>query len=66
MGEFGHERLAKLRATAAAVLGQIEHQLTHRVEVRALDHLPSTFLRDNESHADEDREVAGKGALAKA
>ena len=58
MGEFGHERLAKLCAALAAVLGEKQHQVAQDLDVRALDHLPSPLFRQDEASADEDREMA--------
>jgi hypothetical protein len=57
MGEFGHERLAKLCAALTTILGEEQHQVAQDLDVRALDHLPPPLFRQDETSADEDREV---------
>ena len=66
MGEFGHERLAKLCAALTTILGDKEHQVAQDLDVRALDHLPPPLLRYDETSAHEDREMTREGALGEA
>lgn len=62
-GKLSDKRFAQLRASAAAVLRQEQHQIAQGLDVRALDHLPTPLFRNDKVGGDEGGEVAGKRAL---
>lgn len=62
-GKLSDKRFAEIRASAAAVLRQKQHQVAKGSDVRALDNLPPPLFRDDKVGSDEDGEVAGERAL---
>ena len=62
-GKLSGERFAEVRASAAAVFRQEQHQIAQGLDIRALDHLPPALFRNDEAGGNEYREVAGKRAL---
>src|SRR3546814_19700405 len=63
---FGEQRLAKLWAALAAVLGEKEHQTFQRVYFGALDNLASALFGFDQACLRHDGEVGGKCALRQA
>lgn len=62
-GEFGNQRLAQFAPAAAAVPGEVEHEIAQSGDVRALDHPPAVFFGLDQSGPDKNSEMRRKGAL---